>query len=68
MDCTEWQPYFAWRPVYVDAYDLSDVKRGKTRYLKWGHVERRFCVWVDVDDEDQIEHRAWRFRIARPSR
>lgn len=68
MDCTEWQPYFAWRPVYVDAYDVSEIKNGKMRYRKWGHVERRFCVWVDVADDDQIEHRVWRFRIARPDR
>jgi len=66
MDCGEWQSYFAWRPVYVDAYDVSEIKDGKMRYLKWGWVERRFCVWIDVDDEDQIEHRVWRFRLLKP--
>jgi hypothetical protein len=65
MDCTEWQPYFAWKPVYVDAYDVSEIKNHKMRFLKWGWVERRFCKWTDVDDEDRVEHRAWRFRLSR---
>lgn len=62
----DWQPYFAWSPVYVDAYSVSEIKDGKLRYLKWGWVERRAHIWVDVDDEDQIEHRVWRFRLSRP--
>lgn len=66
--CTDWQPYFAWKPVYVDAYDASEFKNGKTRYLKWGWVERKFCVLIDVDDEDQVERRVWRFRILKPER
>jgi len=65
MDCTDWQPYFAWWPVYVDAYEMSEIKNGKARYPKLGWVERRLHVWVDVDDEDQIEHRIWRFRLMR---
>lgn len=65
IDCTAWQPYFAWMPVYVDAYSVSEIKDGKMRYLKWGWVERRLDIWVDVDDEDRVEHRVWRFRIAR---
>ncbi len=65
MDCTDWQPYFAWWPVYVDAYEVSEIKNGKMRYPKLGWVERRLHVWVDVDDEDQIEHRIWRFRLMR---
>lgn len=63
MDCTEWHPYFAWLPVYVDAYDVREIKNGKMRYRQWGWVERRLHIWVDVDDEDQIEHRVWRFRV-----
>ncbi len=65
MDCTDWQPYFAWWPVYVDAYEVSEIKNGKMRYPKLGWVERRLHVWVDVDDEDQIERRVWRFRLIR---
>jgi len=61
----DWQPYFAWWPVYVDAYEVSEIKNGKMRYPKLGWVERRLHIWVDVDDEDQIEHRVWRFRLMR---
>lgn len=65
MDCTAWEPYFAWRPVTVDAYTESERKNGKFSYPKMGWVERRLCVWIDVDDEDRVEHRVWRFRLAR---
>lgn len=66
MDCTAWEPYFAWKPVYVDAYDVSEIKNHKMRYLKWGRVERRFCVWIEDQDESQfgVKHRVWRFRLA----
>lgn len=67
MDCTEWKPFFAWRPVYVDAYDEGERKNGKFRYRKWGWVDRRLCVWIDVDDEDRVEHRVWRFRLPQSS-
>lgn len=63
IDCTEWQPYFAWRPVIVDVYSVSEIKNGKMSYPKVGRVERRLCVWIDVGDENQVEHRIWRFRI-----
>lgn len=60
---TEWHPYFAWKPVYVDAYDISEIKNNKMRYLKWGWVERRLDIWIDADDEDRVAHIVWRFRL-----
>lgn len=67
MDCTEWRPYFAWLPVYVDAYAESERKNGKFRYLVWGPVERRLHIWTDDEFGDgPVEHRVWRFRLARP--
>ncbi len=67
MDCADWQPYFAWKPVYVDAYDVREIKNGKMRYLKWGWVERAFCTRVETEDESQfgVTYRVWRFRLAR---
>lgn len=65
MDCTAWEPYFAWWPVTVDAYDESERKNGRFSYPKLGWVDRRFCVWIDVDDENRVEHRVWRFRLSR---
>jgi hypothetical protein len=56
----DWQPYFAWRPVYVDAYDNSEIKDGKMRYLKWGWVERKWESWVDSDFGDKHEY--WKYR------
>jgi hypothetical protein len=63
----DWQLYFAIFPVYVDAYDVSEIKNGKMRYLKCGWVERRLDVWVDPDDEDRVEHRVWKFRLPKPA-
>lgn len=67
MDCTEWHPYFAWWPVTVDAYTESERKDGKFSYPKWGWVERRLHIWTDDEFGDgPVEHRVWRFRLARP--
>jgi hypothetical protein len=66
MDCVEWQPYFAWTPVQVDTYDISERKDGQMRYLKWGWVERSLLIWTSDDFGDgPVEHRVWRFRLAR---
>lgn len=67
MDCTAWEPYFAWRPVMVDAYQESERKNGKFSYLKVGRVERRLCISVETEDESRfgITYRVWRFRLAR---
>jgi hypothetical protein len=67
MDCTPWEPYFAWWPVTVDAYTESERKNGRFSYPKIGWVDRRLCSWVDYEDESQwgITHRFWRFRLQR---
>ncbi len=66
MDCTEWQPYFAWEPVYVDAYSEGERQNGKFSFPKRGWVERRLHIWTDDEFGDgPIEHRVWRFRLAR---
>lgn len=62
MDCTAWEPYFAWRPVIVDAYTESERKNGKFSYPKMGWVERHLCIWID-DDDERTERRVWRFRL-----
>lgn len=62
VDCTQWQPYFAWLPVTVDAYEEGERKNGKFSYPKWGWVERRLDIWID-DDDERTEMRVWRFRL-----
>ena len=62
---TPWKPYFAIIPVRVDAYSPDEIRNGKMSYLQVGWVERCFATWIDVDDEDQEEHRVWKYRLAR---
>jgi len=60
----EWQRYFAWWPVTVDAYCVSEIQDHKMSYLKWGWVERRWHIWTDEDGEHQGR---WRYRLDRSS-
>ncbi len=62
---SEWQSYFALFPVYVDAYDASEIKNGKMRYLKWGMVDCRWHTWVDHYDGNETVHAYWRYRLSR---
>lgn len=60
----EWQPYFAWWPVWVDAYEVSEIKNGKMIYRQCGLVERRYVIRTDEDGE---HWEGWKYRPARPS-
>lgn len=31
----QWTLWFAWFPVSVDAYNVSEIRRGKMRYRVW---------------------------------
>ncbi len=63
---TAWCLWFAWYPVYVDAYSPDEIKNGHTRYRVWLQtVEYSRHVFVNVDDEDQIVHDVWRYRLPR---
>lgn len=61
----DWQPYFAWRPVWVDAYDDSEIKNGKFSYRKFGWVERYWKCWIDEEGE---QHSGWRYRLRRTTK
>jgi hypothetical protein len=50
----QWEPYFAWWPVWVDAYTPAEIKNGKMRYRKLGWVQRQ---WNDN------EFGSWRYRL-----
>jgi hypothetical protein len=58
---TEWEPYFAWWPVWVDAYSQSEMENGKLVYRKTGWLERKL---VTIDDEGE-RRQVWRYRKAR---
>jgi len=62
----QWQRYFAWWPVTVDAYDVSEIKDGHMSFSKWGWVERRWYTWAD--DETGERHEFWRYRLDRRSK
>lgn len=48
---TWWVLTFAWWPVYVDAYDMSEYRNHQSRYLVWmRHVECSHEIWIDDDD------------------
>lgn len=61
-----WERYFAWWPVEVDAYCVSEIQNGKMRYLKWGWVERRWDSWTDEDGGNRPDWEGWRYRLVRP--
>lgn len=47
----QWTRWFAWFPVTVDAYDVSEIRGGKMRYRVWLRwVECR--MQPDRADED----------------
>lgn len=56
-----WEPWFAIPFVWVDAYDESETKNGKTRYRVWFRWVRRCWVKV-VDDETGETWTGWRYR------
>lgn len=60
---TPWEPFFAILPVWVDAYDASEIKNGKMRYRKVGWVLRSWREFTDVADEDQVVHKFWQYRL-----
>lgn len=62
---SEWERFFAVRPVEVDAYDASEIKNGKFRYRKVGWVQRR---WKTVSDEDGLHWEGWVYRLDRSVR
>jgi len=60
---SNWLPWFAWRPVYVDAYAITELRHGRTRYKVWLRtVEYQFFDWIDGED-DPDTHRVIRYRL-----
>lgn len=42
MNRYDWQRWFAWYPVVVDAYEVNEIVNGKMRYrVRFRWVERR---------------------------
>lgn len=63
----DWKPWFAWYPVYVDAYQISEIVNGKTRYAVFGRMVERMWVPERFDDEDtaDVYHAHWNYRLPR---
>jgi hypothetical protein len=60
----EWHRWFAWYPVEVDAYEVSEIRNGKMSYqVWWAWVDYRWHEWQEV--ENDREWHGWRYRIAR---
>jgi hypothetical protein len=61
----EWRPWFAWKPVEVEAYRDSEIKDGKFRYTVWMRwVARRYIV---IDDDERYDQDAWEGYQYRPT-
>lgn len=60
-----WRPWFAWKPVEVEAYRDSEIKDGKFRYTVWFRwVARRYVV---IDDDWRYDQDAWEGYQYRPT-
>lgn len=61
----DWQRWYAWRPVEVDAYKPSEIKNGKFRYRVYMRfVERRFVTKIISDPGDDAETwSGWEYRL-----
>jgi hypothetical protein len=53
----KWVKAFAWLPVMVDVYQISEVRKGKTNYWVW--LER--VEWAEIT----IQYDDGRIRIVR---
>lgn len=59
----EWHRWFAWYPVEVDAYNVSEIKDGKMRYrVWWVYVDYRWDEWQEP--ENDREWHGFRYRLA----
>lgn len=66
MDDPKWERWFAWTPVWVDAYDVSEIRNGHMRYRVWLQwVERRMSPDGPAPDED-VSHTQYRLPRANP--
>lgn len=62
MNAYDWQPWFAWYPSFVDAYDVSEIRKGKMRYRVWLRwVERRLRGAVAPNGDLADGH--WEYRL-----
>jgi hypothetical protein len=54
-----WEPWFAWHPVEVDAYDVSEIRDRKLRYTVVNQlVARKRGVETDF--------KTWKYRLTMP--
>lgn len=54
VQLSTWRRRFAWLPVAVDAYTLSEMRNGKTRYRVWlCWVEYAFFTYTDDAGSEQ---------------
>lgn len=61
----QWHRWVAWYPVYVDAYDVSEIRDGKMSYRVWLQtVDARFDTFVD-DDDDRTIIQSWKYRLVK---
>lgn len=56
-----WKPFFAIWPVWVDAYNESEMRNGKLSFRRVGWVRRQWFEWTDDDTGEK--HAFWRYRL-----
>jgi hypothetical protein len=59
---TEWEPWFAWYPVEVDAYDVSEIKNGKMRYTVYFRWVKRLYV-QSFDEGGELIPGHWKYKL-----
>lgn len=61
----QWHRWFAWHPVYVDAYDVTEIRDGKMSYRVWLQtIDARWDVFT-ADDDDRTVIKSWKYRLAK---
>ena len=58
-----WALWFAWYPVWVDAYSADQIVNGQMRYRVWlKTVEYRLDEWTDTDGDGEF-HSVYKYRL-----
>lgn len=61
MIAAGWCLWFAWYPVWVDAYSVDQIINGQMRYRRWLQtVEYRLAEWTDEEGE---KHAVYKYRL-----